>query len=112
MATNTVKFYFKWVSLQPDRRQWKPSNPLLEPFDIGIVVEVPLKHEYIYNTEQIIQNQLENAGELRPYLTPKGMRYCIDQFENAMNDNQPEKQTEDDDTEWEEIADNQKNEWK
>lgn len=112
MATNTIKVYFKWISLQPDKRQWKPSNPLLEPFDVGIAVEVPLKHEYIANSEFIISQQLANETNERPILTPKGMRYCIDQFENEMSDKQPDKQTEDDNTEWEEIVDNQKNEWK
>lgn len=112
MATNTIKVYFKWVSLQPDARQWKPSNPLLEPIDIIIAVDVPVGREYIANVEDIIQKQLANETNERPILTPKGMRYCIDQFEKEMSNNRPEKQTEDDNTEWEEITDNQKNEWK
>lgn len=125
MSQPTTKVYFKWVSFSPDKRQWKPSTPVIEPFDIGIVLDVPLTREYIYNSEQIIQIQLENEAidvisaklgfnnEPRPYLTPKGMRYCIDQFENEMSDKaEPTKVTADDNEEWEQISEIQTDEWK
>lgn len=107
----TVKLYFRWDSLQPDHRQWKPSNPLINPIDIMIAVDVPLDHKYVDNAEQIIVAQLSNQTPEIPVLTPAGMRYCIDQFENEMSD-KVEKVTANDNEEWEEISDIQEKEWK
>lgn len=73
-----------WRSVQPDRRQWKPANPLLEPIDTIIDVPVPLKHEYISNSQAIIQAQLTSEDAPKARLTPRGMRYCIDELEKYM----------------------------
>lgn len=110
MKPATIKVYFRWVSLQPDRRQWKPSNPLLEPLDMVVCLEVPLQHEYIFNAEEIISKQLSNQSVEEPVLTPKGMRYCIDQFEAEMSD-EPKKVEIDDTEEWEKIVEKEKDEW-
>ena len=60
---------FKWTSLQPDLRKWKPSNPIFEPQELFVAVEVP--------------DELLTKGG---HLLPEGMRYCIDQFEMQMGE--------------------------
>ena len=81
-----VVITFLWKSVQPDKRQWKPSNPLLEPVDALVDIPVPLVHEYIANSEAILQAQLGAEKQEKPRLTPKGMRYCVDQLELVMSD--------------------------
>ena len=94
-----------WKSVQPDRRQWKPSSPLLEPVDALVDIPVPLKHEYIANSEAIIQSQLSADGQPKPRLTPMGMRYCVDQLEKAMGDvSHAVVEQEFSDKEWEVLA--------
>ena len=103
MTEPAVIVSFRWVSVQPDKRQWKPSNPLFEPVDVFVKIAVPLKHEYIFNASEIIQKQL-TADAIMPttLLTPAGMRYCIDQLEAVMKCDQTEETAEFDDAEWEE----------
>ena len=60
---------FKWTSLQPDLRKWKPSNPIFEPQELFVALEVP--------------DELLTKGG---HLLPEGMRFCIDQFENVMGE--------------------------
>lgn len=104
---NTISVSFRWVSVQPDHRQWKPSNPLLEPLEVMIVIDVPLTPEFIYNCDKLAVGQLMNDKVVPlPILTPTGMRYCIDQLESAMSDEKNEKVNEtnqDFDDDWETI---------
>jgi len=105
MSDPKIKINFAWESLTPDRRQWKPGMPVLKPMDCVVVVEVPLKGEYIDNAVNIIQAQLGNNSALElPLLTPKGMRYCINQLENVMTDEPVVKKQEDDNENWDEVS--------
>jgi len=63
------KKLFRWVSLQPDLRKWKPSSPIFEPHELFVSLEV--SDEF-----------LTEGG----HLTMEGMRYCIDQFEMQMGE--------------------------
>lgn len=98
-----VPVTFLWRSVQPDKRQWKPSSPLLEPVDMYVEVNVPLKHDYVSNAQVIIQAQLGATDVPKPRLTPAGMRYCIDQLEKVMSDvsHAPVEVEFSDDEEWE-----------
>lgn len=103
---NTITIFFRWDSVQPDHRQWKPSNPLLEPLEVMIAVDVPLETEFIYNVDKLIVGQLSNDNTPipLPILTPMGMRYCIDKLELVMSDN--EKKNEDNpdlEDDWEDV---------
>lgn len=93
-----------WVSVQPDRRNYKPGNPLLS-VNLPVRVDVPLTAEYIANSEKIIQSQLGfDTGTLpvpdsSPILTPRGMRYIVDELEAVMMDKpKPDLDTDDLDT--------------
>ena len=95
----TMPVVFKWVSVQPDPRPYKPGNPLLLLEDTKIQIDVPVDNKYIKNTNDILAMQL-GVGELpKPVLTPLGMKYCIDQFEAVMVDTKPI--VEDEDEKWE-----------
>lgn len=109
--TETIKVYFAWKSLQPDRRQWKPSMPTFEPSDVFVVVGVPGTVEYVYNLDEIQKAEKDGYIEkyIDPILTLKGMRYCIDQFEKNMMDIEPEKENSDDE-EWETTTDDKEDE--
>jgi hypothetical protein len=117
MAENSTKpaeisVNFVWESLQPDRRQWKPSMPLLKPMDCIVSVKVPLEQKYIDNAEDIIQFQLGfNQANPLPILTPAGMKYCIDRFECVMVE-QPVEKVDLSDDEWESISEKETDEWK
>lgn len=63
------KKLFRWKSLQPDLRKWKPSSPVFEPHELFVSIEVP-------------DEFLTDGG----HLTMEGMRYCIDQFEMQMGE--------------------------
>jgi hypothetical protein len=67
-----------WNSVQPDKRQWKPSLPTLFPMDVYIQVEVP---------NEFFGEKLEIDD--RKILTPAGMRYVIDKLEEVMSDKIP-----------------------
>ena len=103
-AVATYQVTFSWLHVQPDRRAYKPSNPLLIAKDILIVVEVPLTQEFIYNANSIMKMQLDNgAPPISTILTPRGMRYCIDKLEEEMLEKEvkTEKTTNDKDEDWE-----------
>ncbi|MHA2329757.1 MAG: hypothetical protein ACXACR_14675 [Candidatus Hodarchaeales archaeon] len=81
MADAIVTMKFRWVSVSPDPHN-KTMRNTLEPLDAFVQVEVPLKHEYIANSEPIIKTQLgvDDDKEPTPILTKEGMRYVIDQL--------------------------------
>ena len=79
--TDTIDIRFEWKSVMPDMRKWKPSSPIFEPLAV-IIIPVPATKEYfVFFTEA-----KEFKDEL-PQLTLAGMRYCIDQLETTMSDN-------------------------
>ena len=63
------KKLFRWKSLQPDLRKWKPSSPIFEPHELFVSLEVP--------------DEFVSEGG---HLSVEGMRYCIDQFEMQMGE--------------------------
>lgn len=100
--TPTIMLKFKWASLQPDYRAYKPANPLILA-DMTIGVEVPLTTDYIYNATAIAIQQISGATQDELLLTPKCMRYVIDQFESVMSDNKRETTESTNDAEWAEV---------
>jgi hypothetical protein len=89
MATNpTVTIYFVWGQASADPRQYGQQRTLLLPFlqnndPLRIAVDIPLKHEYVYNAEEIIQAQLKSDKEPRPILTPAGLFYADESLTGA-----------------------------
>ena len=82
---------FRWTSLQPDLRKWKPSSPILEPQELFVAIDVP--------------DELLTEGG---HLLPDGMRFCIDQFESVMGEPTTKVEVEEDaESEW----DNTDEEW-
>ncbi len=81
----TTTVYFAWKSVMPDRRQWKPSSPILELENTMVAVNIPLNKEHIYNFERVAV-ELEQDKDVEPILTPLGMRYCIDELEKVMSE--------------------------
>jgi len=79
----SILIKFVWKQFVPDTRAYKPSAPVIE-VNYVIGVDVPLTHEFIYNSMEIIKGQLSGNEGPTPVLTPLGMRYCIDQFEKVM----------------------------
>ena len=79
----SILIKFVWKQFVPDTRAYKPSAPVIE-VNYAIGVDVPLTHEFIYNSMEIIKGQLSGNDGPTPVLTPLGMRYCIDQFEKVM----------------------------
>lgn len=97
----TIVMYFNWKSFQPDLRQYKPSNPLIEVGGYFIALDVPLTPDLIRNATAIMGQQLSNQTEEQPILTPLGMRYIIDQFEDVMSNKTKNDTTEStDEDEW------------
>lgn len=85
MNSNTIRYVFTWKQFVPDCRAYKPSAPLIETNEL-VGVDVPLTHEFILNSAEIIQAQITsgNVEVPKPILTPLGMRFCIDKFEQVM----------------------------
>jgi len=100
----TYPVYLTWETVQPDRRQWKPSLPTLR-INTLVQVDVPLTDEYFANSQDMIVNQLSAGSHVEGILTPKGMRYVIDQLELVMSDPEVTKEdfqpTASEDVEWE-----------
>ena len=84
-----VKKLFRWTSLQPDLRKWKPSSPIFEPHELFVSIEVP--------------DEFVSEGG---HLSVEGMRYCIDQFEMQMGENAEVEAEED----WDEETETNKDE--
>lgn len=76
----TIPVFFKWLSVEPDNRQYKPSKPVLEPVEMVIQIDVPLEHTYVANSEEILTNQLMADRCPQPILTVAGMAYCEEQL--------------------------------
>jgi len=93
----SVRLLFTWKQFMPDVRAYKPSSPVIET-ECSVGVDVPLTHEFILNAVDIIQNQLSADYTPDPILTPLGMRYVIDQFEQVMTVADADMQ--DDDSAW------------
>lgn len=85
MTEPTIQILFEWRSTMPDLRQYKQNSTILEPVAQMVGVNVPLTLEYIVNSEVIITAQLSAGIEQNPILTPKGMRYCINQLEDVFD---------------------------
>ena len=81
MSENTLPFRFKWVTTSPDPHN-KTMRNNLEPEDILIEIDIPLKAEYFANAEVLLKEQLGvDIGETqKPILKPAGMRYAIEQL--------------------------------
>ena len=73
---STLPFRFKWVSASPDSQN-KTMRNSLEPEDVFVQVDVPLKAIFIANAEPIIQFQLGTDSKIKkepiPILTPEGL---------------------------------------
>ena len=84
---NTVTMNFRWATASPDPHN-KTMRNTLEPVDIFVQVEVPMKHEYFVNSEPIIKAQLgvdgdydsDKAEPLTPILSREGMQYVLAQL--------------------------------
>ena len=83
---------FRWISLEPDLRKWKPSRPVFEPQEMFVAVEVPDEH-------------LTKGG----HLTLEGMRFCIDQFEGQMSE--PTEMKADAKEDWDNKTESEDEEW-
>jgi len=96
----TIPIFFKWRELSPDARQWKVASPVFEPADeLLVMIEVPLTHEFIHNSEDIIKEQLAGGKALKPILTLAGKEYIEDAFIARIKSE--EKQSDDDEIKWE-----------
>lgn len=85
-----VILYFDWNTFRPDQRQYRQQSIELQPGmeTLGVLgacriaVPVPLEHDFIHNSEEIIQARLgSNVKEPYPVLTLVGMKYVIDKFD-------------------------------
>ena len=85
MTEPTVNVLFTWQTFMPDHRQFKQNSIVLTPHDTVIVVKVPIRYNYIANTEKILVEGLY-ANTVKPLLTPLGMRYVMDQLESVLPD--------------------------
>ena len=95
----TIQVSFKLKQFQPDQRRFQTVKTLFEPVqDFIVIVDVPLIHEYIYNVETIIQQQLIGDKGDMPIWTPKGLAYIEEQLLSRIDKDQPENS---DDIEWE-----------
>lgn len=100
---DSIVLLFRLETIQPDRRQWKPSNPLIwSGHSYGI--KIPLKPEYVVNFEEIASAQINNTDAPEVVLTPSALRFCIDQFEAVMSEKKETKNN-DDNEEWEKVED-------
>ena len=81
MTDNTLPFRFKWVSVSPDPHN-KTMRNTLEPVDVFVEVEIPVKGEYFANAEAILKEQLgvDITESTEPILLPEGMKYAIQQL--------------------------------
>ena len=81
MTDNTLPFRFKWVSVSPDPHN-KTMRSNLEPVDVFVEVEIPVKGDYFANAEAIIKEQIgvDVTESTKPILLPEGMKYAIQQL--------------------------------
>lgn len=93
MQTLPIKFH--WSTLEPTPvPYWKAILDV----DYEIVVELPLKPEFIHNFEAIsAQGMVNNQKTEQPILTVKGYKYCINQLQdNEYNEFEDKFDTDDD----------------
>ena len=77
----TIPICFKLREFQPDQRKFKTASPIFEPADeVLVVIDVPLKHEHIYNSEDIIQAQIAGESFVSPLLTVAGWAFIEEAF--------------------------------
>lgn len=110
---NSVPYFFIWKTLQPDARQYKPSNPLLEiEKPIRIRIDVPLQPDLIYNASEFSIAEISATDIPEPILTPLGMRYIVDQFEAVMSnpkvDNSEDKSEDSSEDDWDDEGTEEK----
>jgi hypothetical protein len=104
-AEPTIPVKFKWAQISPDPHNVTMRNTL-EPIETFIEVNVPLKHEYLANSERIIQLQI-NVGaekswkEVSPILTKAGMQYVVNELSLGNSQLEPEVEEEED---WEDAT--------
>jgi len=91
----TVPVRFKWTLLEAG--QFKPATFVPVDETSIVCVNVPLKHEYIDNAEQVIQSQLQSS-KVYPILSVEGVKFVFRQLNGAFSpDNiQPEDFTSED----------------
>jgi hypothetical protein len=109
---NTLPFRFKWISASPDSLK-TPMRNNLEPQEVFVEVQIPVKTEYIANVEPILKEQLgvDIKESTEPILKPAGMRYALEQLslqvkaEPVSDDEWDEASDDDEDADWEEDED-------
>ena len=99
---------FLWMEARPDNRQYRQNSTLLNPASINVGVQVPLKPEYVLNSNDIILYQLNQGGTPLPVLTPKGLRYCLDQLDKEFSDDDKGDNTIEENLEWEDTPEETK----
>ena len=92
----TIKLKFKLTTFQPGSRGY--NQAIFEPVDNCIVlIDVPLKHEYIANAEEIIMAETGFASKIpEPVLTVKGWAYIEDQLLNRSKEEEAVEYSDDD----------------
>ena len=84
-----IRIYLNWNALEVG--QFKPVKFTPETAAgsaLRVAVDVPLDRKHIANLETVIQEQLCAGKEVQPVLTPKGMRYVVDQVQDALDSNE------------------------
>jgi hypothetical protein len=108
MADATVTLKFRWIQVSPDSHLVSMRNTL-EPIDVVVSVEIPLKHEYIANSEEIIKTKVgvDGVKEDTPVLTKEGLQYAIDALTLSEDDLEPitEEDFDSEDADWEDLID-------
>jgi hypothetical protein len=108
----TIPVKFKWAQISPDPHNVTMRNTL-EPIETFVEVNVPLKNEYLANSERIIQLQInvgaeENWKSVPPILTKAGMQYVIDELSLGDSQLEPEVEKEED---WEDATVSNEEDW-
>lgn len=105
----TLAIEFLWLEAKPDNRQYRQNSIVLNPSGVNVSVNVPFKPEYIANSAEVIKFQLDQGGTPLPVLTPKGLRYCMDELDKEFQSDLEDEKEETPETEWsdeEEDTDN------
>lgn len=97
----TERLKFKWASFSPDPHDITMRNNL-EPVEVFVEIEVPLKKEYFANIERLIKVSLgvsDEVAKVSPILTREGMRFVTEEL--SLRTSSPEPDVEDlDDEDW------------
>ena len=103
----TLAIDFLWLEAKPDNRQYRQNSIVLNPSGVNVSVNVPLKPEYIANSAEVIKFQLDQGGTPLPVLTPKGLRYCMDEldkeFQSDLEDEKEETPIAEENLEWDDT---------